>query len=94
MGERGYAQIEQYYHACVRVRNTGTYVPLYLIENIRVPMPGLWRSIYRNDQGDVCSGHVLFDDPCIASRNPNGVCSIIWDKVEEYLVSEQAETCP
>ena len=62
----------------------GQFIPLNLIDNIRVPIPALWICLNRPP------GFMLNDDPCVALHTGHRPVSIFWDKVEEYEVKE----CP
>lgn len=87
MAKTAKGQAEQLYQACIAVRNSGKWIELDKIENIKVPVPSLWRHLVTDQNGAVTAGYILNDDPCVALRTNDGLISIIWDKVESYIVT-------
>ena len=82
MSSKGVQQVEAYSQACRRVRASGQFIPLNRIENIRVPIPALWQCLSRPP------GFVLNGDPAIVLETDKRITCILWDKVEEYVVTE------
>lgn len=82
MTKQGMGQLEDYYQACIRVRNSGQFIELNQIDNIRAPLPATWRVT----TGPALGGFLLFDDPFVAIQTKSKTVSIMWDKVEDYIV--------
>jgi hypothetical protein len=89
MSSQGQKQIQTYYECLLHVRNSGIFVPLDRVENIRVPIPSLWRSATYDDRGQLLAAFCFNDDPFVALRLTNQtVTTVFWNAVEQYRVED------
>jgi hypothetical protein len=71
------------------IRDKGELVPIEKIENIRYPIPGLWRATSKRKQNDSIHDLAHNGDPFVQARTTDGAVLFIgWDKVEQYAMQQ------
>jgi hypothetical protein len=87
--KQGAEQLQQAQALTESIRKEGVMVPIENIDNIRYPMPGLWRATVKRDLNnkiyDVQLAHN--GEPFVQIKTSDGAMLFIaWDKVEQYAI--------